>query len=404
MKTILLFSDDPMDSFVYNEMVSLKAAGAQIVVMCQKKVDAHVKSQKEPWFRIEDDWRLDEGSFIKIFSKYPILFLSIWLYEFSKRPINVLKNWRLSLAFLAREIKKWEDLKWYLISNKLDKSVVAYSFWFYNTTFLSIAVKSGDLTKFVARAHGHDVYEEHNGGLWLPFRAFNLKWVGEVFAISRHGLNYLSNKFSIVRNKITVQHLGSKDYGMGTMVQLGSPLHIVSCAYVNNKKRLYLIPKILENISTPVHWTHIGSLKEADQIELIKSSYEQTKLRNDKVTMELKGTMTQPEIMEYYRTTPIDMFISVSETEGLPVSMMEAISFGIPLIATDVGGCSEIANNLTGILVPKEFNPKKVANEIVKYISETGRTINCRNKIREFWLINFNTLNNGKVLLAKLNK
>jgi len=50
-----------------------------------------------------------------------------------------------------------------------------------------------------------------------------------------------------------------------------------------------------------------------------------------------------------------DLFVLPSYREGLPNSLIEAGSFGIPLLATDINGCNEvIIPNKTGILVEKK--------------------------------------------------
>lgn len=48
-----------------------------------------------------------------------------------------------------------------------------------------------------------------------------------------------------------------------------------------------------------------------------------------------------------------DIFVNPSYSEGLPTSVMEAASVGLPIIATDVGGTREIIRNMeSGILIP----------------------------------------------------
>lgn len=48
-----------------------------------------------------------------------------------------------------------------------------------------------------------------------------------------------------------------------------------------------------------------------------------------------------------------DLFTLSSEHEGLPVSIMEAMNAGLPVLATSVGGVSEaVANGITGLVVP----------------------------------------------------
>ena len=48
----------------------------------------------------------------------------------------------------------------------------------------------------------------------------------------------------------------------------------------------------------------------------------------------------------------IDLFVLPSLSESLPVSIIEAMSFGIPVVATDVGGVPEIvADGETGYII-----------------------------------------------------
>lgn len=101
------------------------------------------------------------------------------------------------------------------------------------------------------------------------------------------------------------------------------------------------------------------------------------------------GNMENKDIMKLYSTQPFDLFINVSSSEGLPVSIMEALSFGIPCIATDVGGTSEIViEGLTGNLLNCEFEVEDLANLIEKYISGENKKIS-RECCRKYWSENF---------------
>jgi glycosyltransferase involved in cell wall biosynthesis len=71
------------------------------------------------------------------------------------------------------------------------------------------------------------------------------------------------------------------------------------------------------------------------------------------------------------------------------MSIQEAISFGIPIIATNVGGIHEIVNNRTGILIEKNFDSKKVAEQIEVFITSNKNQEEFRNGVRNFWKENF---------------
>ena len=78
----------------------------------------------------------------------------------------------------------------------------------------------------------------------------------------------------------------------------------------------------------------------------------------------MKGAVDHEKLIDYYRTTPVDLFLNVSSSEGVPVSVMEAMSFGIPVIATNVGGTSEIVSGKTGMLVNADISPEELAGKI----------------------------------------
>ena len=80
------------------------------------------------------------------------------------------------------------------------------------------------------------------------------------------------------------------------------------------------------------------------------------------ISYEFFGRVTQSEIIDYYKENPADLFINCSDVEGIPVSIMEAQSFGIPCIATDVGGTCEIVNDDNGKLIKKDINPQDLAD------------------------------------------
>ena len=68
---------------------------------------------------------------------------------------------------------------------------------------------------------------------------------------------------------------------------------------------------------------------------------------------------------------------------------MEAISFGIPIMSTDVGGCDEICNEQTGFLIPLNFDNIKVANLINEFKVSSQNTTNFRSNCKKYWEENF---------------
>ena len=65
-----------------------------------------------------------------------------------------------------------------------------------------------------------------------------------------------------------------------------------------------------------------------------------------------------------------DLFVLPSFTEGVSLTLLEAMSCELPIVATNVGGNSEVViDGVTGTLVPTD-NPVCLASAIMKYIKE----------------------------------
>ena len=104
---------------------------------------------------------------------------------------------------------------------------------------------------------------------------------------------------------------------------------------------------------------------------------------NRNISYELRGQIFNQELMKYYMNNSVDLFINVSESEGLPVSIMEAISFDVPVVATNVGATSEIVTEKTGLLVNANPKPQEVADAILSVVRKTLSP-------RTYWMNNYN--------------
>ena len=78
-----------------------------------------------------------------------------------------------------------------------------------------------------------------------------------------------------------------------------------------------------------------------------------------------------------------DIFISTATSDGTPVSVLEAMSTGLPCIATRVGGVPEwIEDGVTGLLIPPR-NPAALSRAILTLASDQGLRERLGTRARE---------------------
>jgi len=273
------------------------------------------------------------------------------------------------------------------LSEKDIEDPVFYSYWFSDWTItLGILKYKKKIRSFVSRAHGFDVYDNRNKDGFIPFRLFQLKMVDRVFSVSMKGCEYLRNKKKFPE-KITTRYLGVADRGMNPF-QGENRFTIVSCSNVNEFKRLELIIEILRHITFPIHWIHFG-----DGILMEKMKEKSAELPAT-ITVEFKGRVPNVEILDFYKNNQVDLFMTTSAMEGLPMTLIEAASFGIPLLGTNVGGIPEIINDQTGMLIPEYPDPSAVADMIEDFKLDHGNSILFRRSVKECWKNNFESMKN----------
>lgn len=290
---------------------------------------------------------------------------------------------------MAKEIgnKIINELRKYHFSD--EDEVVIYSYWLHTTASIAVRVKeylnnTGCKTIAVSRAHRFDIYEEERKSNFLPSRTLIFSGLDFVYSISEDGRNYLQDHYPDFAKKFGVSKLGTYDHGINHFTK--KEFHILSVSRLTAVKRVELIIEALSFWDNKnITWTHIGDGPEEDQLKKLVEK----KLKN--VSVRFLGYRTNKEVYSYYENNPVDLFVNVSASEGIPVSIMEAISFGIPVCATNVGGNSEIAvPEETGYLIPRDFEMRNFVNILVNmYGQEYTSKIQLREATKNFWQNNY---------------
>lgn len=306
--------------------------------------------------------------------------LKLYANDFTNNKVYKNTNWLIAIASdfcTTNSILQSKALS--KIVKKINDDDVLYFYWgkgLANLIPFITKIKS----KKIVRFHGGDLYDINYGG-YIPIQEQIIKNADLSVFISKNGQNYLNLRYPNLLSKSIVSYLGTSDLGISRKSEDGI-FRLLSCSNVIPLKRVELIYDALQNITnSSIEWTHIGDGTEFANLQI------KIQNTNQNVVIKLLGRLSNNLVYDYYKENSIDAFINVSSTEGLPVSIMEAISFNVPVIGTDVGGTSEIVNDETGILL----NANPTIPEIVKAIKQLHNT---HLQPKQFWQKNFSAERN----------
>lgn len=82
------------------------------------------------------------------------------------------------------------------------------------------------------------------------------------------------------------------------------------------------------------------------------------------------GALRREEIFEELRSAGV--FVLMADWEGFPRSILEAMSVGLPVIASDVGGVSEIVDDSVGVLL-KENTEAELENALLNLLNDSEK-------------------------------
>ena len=274
--------------------------------------------------------------------------------------------------------------------------ITVLSTWFDACAFTAATIKKlfPSLRAF-SLAHSYEILLIRNP--YVPYRHINYKhqYLDGVFFISHiiremyfSGVGQLPQAFV---KKTHVCYLGSyKDQNVLNQVD-AEVFNICTCSRMIPLKRLDLLLETMKDWTLGrVRWIHMGDGPLFDSLWKRAQSINES---NPLVEIVFTGKVSNSKVKEHYATCPVDVFVNLSEIEGLPISIMEAISYGIPVIATDVGGTREIVTKDVGILLDQNANNVQEALALFYNMSPDDRQ-SLRNSAYMFWLDNYDAAKN----------
>jgi glycosyltransferase involved in cell wall biosynthesis len=276
-------------------------------------------------------------------SKYKNYFLNNVLFYTLKNELSI-------LFFVLKYIKR-----------KTDSEVVVFH---HITSFYFYCVFSKKSKKIILFQHNEGdpfkIYETKFPSLKksVIYSFFKKKIVNEFNKVDKFIFisNYGKKNFDILYPKyynktITISN-GISDKVFNKIYNPNKIIKLITVGTVSYRKGQNIIieslSKLPSNLKLNYHLTIVGDGPQFE--EFVKLSEKLNVSEN----ITFVGPKKRDEVDKYLLLS--DVFILMSNSEGLPLSILEAIRFGLPVITTNIAGCPEPVSNNNGFIISPNSN------------------------------------------------
>lgn len=321
-----------------------------------------------------------------------------------------LRGWRYGGWVGAARVWRWAAIaratwKWLQTFESPKQSpLLIYTYWRGGQTMAAArhSLQHSD-SPTVSRVHSYELYDNAFSPPFQPWTSIYGE-IRKTIPIAQHGVDYLLSH-GVSANRLKLSRLGVPAQSTRSMASADGVIRLVSCSSITKVKRLPLIAQVIIAFAhtcnnTEIRWTHFG---DGPQRELLHTELKKTPTN---LHVNLRGQLENSEIIHQYASEPVDLFISLSSREGIPVSIQEALSMGIPVLATDVGGVSEAVNRSgdNGVLLAPDTHIDVVVLHLRQLLIEASyeqRTLR-RESAWKHWSTHFDAKNNYQNLAHTL--
>lgn len=319
--------------------------------------------------------------------QFLFIFLRLLILNFSSLLAMPVSHWKKAIGYFKHEVSLGIAVHNCLQAEQQIRHV--YSFWAFHPIPCQVVKLLNPSIRTTTRIHGGDLYKhsDYIGQMHIwPWRQKALKSYDSILSVSKEGAEYLKRTHAL--NNVFTVYLGSRcpPETRQDCTQIDRSL-FVSVANIIPSKRLDMIAEIIRSLECPITWHHFGSARTADYDDELKTRIDGL-LAGTEHSVIWHGQKTTADIFNFYLKSSPGLFISTSETEGIPVSVMEAMSCGIPILTTDAGGSHELVTN-NGLCLSIDFDIAEAREWIMKNLENTENVTFMAEQSMHLWAERF---------------
>ena len=363
------------ETFIISELFALKASGVDVLIIPRDKSTElfHVNATplikdtlSVPWFNLKIFWNL-----LKFMTTSPFSFFSL-LYDIAFKA----RNFKIAIKNMT------VFPKGIYLSKILQRSSISHihAHWASTTSTMAYIISAITEIPWSFTAHRWDIPEDN----LLKEKGRTASFVRAIDENGRQEIADIINDLTLLK-KIMVIHMGViLPEVTKKLPDPSKPFKFLCPAnFVLKKGHRYLFEacRILSERGAKFRCLLAGDGPLEDELKEIVKNQE----LDDRV--EFLGRLSHDRLFDLYGRGEIDAVVLPSiitekaDKEGIPVALMEAMAYGIPVISTETGGIPELLRTENGLMV-NERDALAIADSIEKlmedenyyrFISERGR-------------------------------
>lgn len=244
------------------------------------------------------------------------------------------------------------------------------SFW-RKVQLMKLAKRMG--RKVVLHVHASrfkDFYEESSRKTWI---VENLRRANGLIVLSQSWKEWFAG-IGVPQERIVVLH-NITEYPQikegKEPIDSGRPVRFLFMGEIGERKGVFDILRGMANCGTNLKSKielRIGGNKHEEELKAMIA------YNNLADIVKFEGWVGGDKKIELLNWA--DVFILPSKNEGLPISILEAMSYGMPIISTPVGGIPEVVSDRNGILVTPG-NEKEIMGAMLFFANNRQAIAEC---------------------------
>ena len=193
-------------------------------------------------------------------------------------------------------------------------------------------------------------------------RSFSIKKSDIVVTPSKHLKNFILNLG--FKNKIEIINNGVFIPEENTNIFTNDQINITIVSRLVSHKNIEKIIRAISDLNNPLIYLNI--IGEGPELNKLQKISLESKNKNNII---FHGKLNRDDINHIFLKS--DIYIQASNYEGLPHSLLEAMSYGIPVLCTPVGECKEILGNEDrGYILDLPVSKNNIKSKISEIIGE----------------------------------